>query len=47
MYSAKRAAAGGVHTFTPGMQMINSKELDLPREQSGMADSAAEASAAS
>jgi len=47
MYSAKRAAAGGVHTFTPGMQMINSKELDRPREQSGTADRAAEASAAS
>ena len=31
MYSAKRTAAGGVHTFTPGMKLINDRELDLPR----------------
>ncbi len=46
MYSAKRAAAGGVHTFTPDMQLINIKELDLPREQNGTAGSTETASAA-
>ena len=34
MYSAKRAAAGEVHTFTPDMQLSDIKELDLPREPS-------------
>jgi predicted signal transduction protein with EAL and GGDEF domain len=47
MYSAKRAAAGGVHTFTPDMQLSDIKELDLPREQSGTAGSTGAASAAS
>ena len=31
MYSAKRAAAGGVHTFTLDMQLINIKELWIYR----------------
>jgi len=39
MYSAKCAAAGGVHKFTPDMRMSDVKELDLRRKQSGTAGS--------
>jgi len=31
MYSAKRAAAGEVHTYTPDMQLSDIGELDLSR----------------
>ncbi len=35
MYSAKRAAAGDVHTFAPDMQLMDMKGLDLLRQQNG------------